>query len=269
MTGFATPTVAADAAAATGGAATTAIRSDAKLQVATGAPVTAVGATNSAGVAATLARSDHLHRIEVGVQDGGVATSSRPNINFIDGAGIAITVVDNGGSERADVTVALTGGTPGVANAAVQARRTTSLTIPTAYLDVDLQATDIETDSAVLDHVAGTPDRITAVVAGTYLVLYDMDIEPQDLSTNQWDIQARVRVNDAGTGVLGSHAETTIFWDTSIEDEVFRSHLSCSFVATLAAADFLTLQVQADNFGGGDDSQLRASGTTVKVIRLL
>jgi len=43
------------------------------------------------------------------VQDGGVLTSSRPTINFIDGTGITVLVADNAGSDRADITITSTG----------------------------------------------------------------------------------------------------------------------------------------------------------------
>jgi hypothetical protein len=53
---------------------------------------------------------DHIHRIEVDVEDGGTVTGSRPAINFIEGSGITTTITDNAGQERVDVTIASTGG---------------------------------------------------------------------------------------------------------------------------------------------------------------
>ncbi len=102
MTGFAIPSVAADAAAATAGVATTAIRSDAKLSIATAAPVTVSGTVNSIGVATTIARSDHIHRLGVEVQEEGVLTATRPRLNFI---GAAVTVTDDAGGDRANITI--------------------------------------------------------------------------------------------------------------------------------------------------------------------
>ena len=57
---YAAPSVAADAAAASAGVANSAMRSDAKIDVAVGSPVD-VGQTNSDGVLDTLARADHIH----------------------------------------------------------------------------------------------------------------------------------------------------------------------------------------------------------------
>lgn len=98
-----------DAAAPTAGVAATAMRSDAKLQAATGTPV-ATAQANADGVATTLSRSDHVHRTIIEVEDAGVLVGSRPTINFIDGTNVTITAVDNGGSDRVDITIAAASG---------------------------------------------------------------------------------------------------------------------------------------------------------------
>jgi hypothetical protein len=76
-----------------------------------GTPV-ATGTANAAGASTQTVRADHVHRTLVGVEDGGVAIGSRPTINFIEGANVTITVVDNGGSDRVDVTISATSSGP-------------------------------------------------------------------------------------------------------------------------------------------------------------
>lgn len=49
----------------------------------------------------------------VGVQSGGVAAGTEPNINFIAGSNVVITAVDNPVSSRVDITIASSGGSSG------------------------------------------------------------------------------------------------------------------------------------------------------------
>ena len=63
------------------------------------------------------------------------------------------------------------------ANDAVQARRTTALTLTTSYVDVTMDATDVETDAAVIEHDNTNTDDIDIKVTGTYEISYDVDVE--------------------------------------------------------------------------------------------
>jgi hypothetical protein len=85
-----------------------------------GTPVSTAQA-NAAGISLLVAREDHVHRTIVQFQDSGVLISSRPTVNFIDGTGITITVVDDGGSDRANVTIANSTGVTGFATPTVAA----------------------------------------------------------------------------------------------------------------------------------------------------
>lgn len=53
-------------------------------------------------------RTDGLD--DVDVSKNGTPTSSRPIINFIEGTNVTLTVTDNAGNDRVDVTIAATGG---------------------------------------------------------------------------------------------------------------------------------------------------------------
>lgn len=91
-----------DKSAADPGVSPLASRIDHKHDVVTAVPVPVNGAFDVEGVAASLARSDHHHRLELDVSDEGVLAGARPEINFV-GAGVG--AVDNPGAERVDVTI--------------------------------------------------------------------------------------------------------------------------------------------------------------------
>lgn len=59
------------------------------------------GTANNAGASSKLPRADHVHRLLLEVQEEGAAINSRPKLNFI---GSDVTVTDNVGSDRIDVT---------------------------------------------------------------------------------------------------------------------------------------------------------------------
>jgi hypothetical protein len=154
----------------------------------------------------------------------------------------------------------------GVASDAVQARRTTSFTITTAFTDVTLDTTDIETDDQIIEH-SGTTDNIEALVAGTYEVTYGADISPAAAGNDNIRAFGRVRLNDAGVDLPGSLASQSAFEDAStIGNQVF-GRLQCSFIVVLAVSDFLTLQMMKVEIGG--TGTFSADEVTVTVKRLL
>lgn len=138
-------------------------------------------------------------------------------------------------------------------NDAVQARRTSNLVLTTAFVDVTLDVTDIETDSAVLDHdLATNTDNIIVGQPGTYRIHYGVKGDPTVTTNRNMLLNGRVRLNDAGTGILGSVASTGFFNDSSIDGEAVPNRLDITFYATLAAADFITLQVSKTLISGTD-----------------
>jgi hypothetical protein len=154
----------------------------------------------------------------------------------------------------------------GVANDAVQARRTTSYVLTTAFADVTLDTTDIETDGAIIEH-SGTTDRIEATVAGTYEVTYGADIDPSAAGNDNIQAFGRVRLNDAGVDLPGSLASQSAYEDAStIGNQVF-GRLQCSFIVVLAASDFITLQLMKIETGG--TGIFTAEEVTVTAKRLL
>lgn len=117
--------------------------------------------------------------------------------------------------------------------AAVQARRTTVFNnIPLSWIDLTFNVTDFENDSSVIEHLS-TTDRIQVKEAGTYEIYYFLTCDDE--------VQGRVRVNDS-TVIPGSTQQSG---DPNDVNNVI-TPLSVKVYATLAANDFLTVQIQAD-----------------------
>ena len=154
----------------------------------------------------------------------------------------------------------------GLANDSVQARRSTSFTLSTAFVDVTLSNTDVETDAAVIEHDNTNTDDIDIKVTGVYRVTVGADIDPSVASEDTIIVNARVRLNDAGTGIAGSLASTGSFTDASILGEDSFNRISINFITSLTAGDFLTLQMSKTEIGG--TGVFTMEETTVTVERL-
>jgi len=152
-------------------------------------------------------------------------------------------------------------------NAAAQARRTTAFTLPTVFGDVSLDTTDNESNAAIIDHEAGTPDNITLVVAGLYEIHYHFEVGPSSDTGSGARVEARVRVNDT-TVLNGSLQYTTIHDDSSLEGQDHVDGLACSFLYQATAADFVTLQAQMVILAGTPDPDLLADTVVMTVKRL-
>ncbi len=135
--------------------------------------------------------------------------------------------------------------------AAVQARRTTTVTLTTAFVDVTMDATDVENNAAIVEHDNVNTDDIDIKVDGTYQINYEVTADPDDGTPNRgMSLNGRVRLNDAGTGIAGSIAHTNFFRDASVDGNVLDNHLSCTFFADLTAGDFVTLQLSKTEISG-------------------
>jgi hypothetical protein len=71
------------------------------------APV-GLGNSSSEGTSDSGVRGDHVHKRDVRVKKASADVGTRNALNLIEGAGIALTVADNPGSDQVDVTVATT-----------------------------------------------------------------------------------------------------------------------------------------------------------------
>ena len=156
------------------------------------------------------------------------------------------------GLERV-LTLADLPGAGAVDNDVAQARRTTGLVLTTAFVDVTLDTTDVETDAAVVNHdLATNTDNIIVGVTGTYKITYNMDIEVSTTGEATITAEARVRINDTGVGIPGSDALTGSFSDGSIPGDFMQNHLSQTFYVNLTASDFVTLQLEKVEISGTD-----------------
>jgi len=127
--------------------------------------------------------------------------------------------------------------------AAVQARRTTAYTLTTSYVDITFDATDVETDSDVVEHNNSNTERIDIKADGTYLIMYGVDIDAPDTLYETTFPEAQVEKNGT-TALDGSHSKTTTYNDDSITAPEFVNHLSQSFVTSLSNGDYVTLQMR-------------------------
>lgn len=127
--------------------------------------------------------------------------------------------------------------------AAVQIRRSTPYILAMPYEDITFDATDVETNSAVLEHNNTYTERIDIKEEGTYFITYDFDIDATATISGSTNVEGRVRKND-DTTVAGSHSKVSTFYDDSIDGNPrFYNHLNNSFLTTLESNDYLTFQL--------------------------
>jgi hypothetical protein len=135
---------------------------------------------------------------------------------------------------------------------AAMARKTATFSITSAYTDVSFDETTVETNSAIVDHLAGTPDRIQVYADGTYLVSSTIEAAAQAAAGTCW---TRVVKNDSATAISGSEIIRAV---GGADGE----NLSQQFIVTLAANDWLSVQVRQNN------SSIGATGATFMVVKL-
>jgi hypothetical protein len=146
----------------------------------------------------------------------------------------------------------------------VQARRTTTFTTTGAWVDVTLDTTDIETDASVVEHNNTNTDDIDLFAQGLYKITVSMYTEIPAQGDMVGRLQARVRVDDAGTGIAGSFKQTSVFSDGSIDFDEFDSSLELVFYYVSAGSEFITLQLQEIDLDGGPDIDVEGIHVTVE-----
>ncbi|MHA2067803.1 MAG: hypothetical protein ACXABY_25855, partial [Candidatus Thorarchaeota archaeon] len=202
----------------------------------------------------------------VNIADEGTNIANTPH-SRLDFVGAGVTASDGGAGTA---TITIPGGGAGTTNDAVQARRTTTLSLSAAFQDITLDATDVETDAAVIEHNNTNTDDIDIKVAGTYEISYHAPIDTSGLANGDtWDVTGRIRVNDTGGELAGSTSFVTAWQDGSVDGSDFGFFVANTVIATLSASDKVTLQIDTtDNSGSGGTIGLLA-GTTLKVKRLV
>ncbi len=152
--------------------------------------------------------------------------------------------------------------------AILQARDTAAQTVGTAWADVTLNTTDHENEPATVEHNNGATDEIDLKIAGRYHVEYDVNIVLNGSPNTNTLLQGRIRLNNAGTGIVGSHAESTVFQDGSIEGDDVETMLHGGFYVNAAANDKLTLQLQYVDVSGTGTPGIDTEEVSIKVTQL-
>ena len=173
---------------------------------------------------------------------------------------------DTGMGWSADVVYLIGGGV----SQARTAPPATVYALTTAFVDITMDVTDIETDAAVINHdLITNTDNIIFGAAGTYEVTYDMEVICTAVTGDPIiDMGCRVRINDLGTGLAGSLANPYAFRDGSVggADGNFQVHVRNTFLVTVAATDFITHQLDKTDLSG--TATFNVSKICMKVTRL-
>lgn len=200
--------------------------------------------------------------------DGSILTWNAAGVAALIGPGAATDFVGGNGAGAAASFKVPAGGGGGLANEGVQARRTTTLALTTAFADITLDATDVETDAAIVEHDNALTDRLNLIAAGLYWVWSRVDIDVPAQTSATAEVQTRVRVNDAGTGIDGSEGHTSAFDDGSIPGDTVTNSIECGFLYEATAGDFITLQALKVNVGNIPIIDTRAGGVVFGAVRL-
>ncbi len=165
----------------------------------------------------------------VDIQENDVVISNDIAILNFEGAA---SVIDEGGNK---VTVTWISPFASGEMSAVQARRTTTFTLPAlnTWYDIPLNVTDLENNTAVLEHNNTNTERIDAKEAGLYQITYR--VRANDGGTTH-TVNTRVQLN--GSTVLAP----SLAGETNYQNE-FGTILN-TFLVQLSANDYLTLQAQ-------------------------
>ncbi len=138
---------------------------------------------------------------------------------------------------------------------AVQARRTTAYVTTASFVNVTLNATDVENDVSAVEHDDTNTDRLNLKVdTGLYRIQYHGKCSEPSGSASNMNIEAQVLSKDAGGALPGSEDITTVFDDSSIAGDFHDDSISGSFLYEAVASDYVTLQIRHIDLGAsGDD----------------
>jgi len=137
---------------------------------------------------------------------------------------------------------------PSADQSLMQARRTTTFALSSSFADVDLDATDVQNDTTVIEHTSA--DQVTIKVAGKYGITY-AGTAPAGAYTTSF----QVRKND--TSVLPGSERSAVSIGSDGES------ITGSFIADLVTGDFITLQAKVDS-----GTPNLAVGVTLTVVHM-
>ena len=133
-----------------------------------------------------------------------------------------------------------------------QARRTTNFTLTASFGDITLDATDVENNTAVVEHDNTNTERLTLKSDGLYMIYYGMSMFPSSGSSEaHTEVASRVQANGAGGAVPGSSDRIEQIIDGSITGDLsLETNMVRTFLYEATANDFVTLQAQTQNTTG-------------------
>lgn len=131
--------------------------------------------------------------------------------------------------------------------ACVLARRTTAFVIPTVATTMPLDATDIETDSAVIEHNNTNTEIIDVKVAGLYLVGWLIDIDDPGAGNN-YEIVSQIDLN--GALLAGVTDDVAVFNDSSIPGDIHEGSVGGCAPFIAAANDTIEVSLRTAVNGG-------------------
>ena len=166
---------------------------------------------------------------------------------IIPASGVIITEVSGGANEKLEI------GIPEEDDfATVQKRRTTTLTIPTSFADIEFDTTDIENNSTVVSGSSANSDEITILEDGLYKVQYNATIFTDGDSAMTFTLRGRVNDTTTIPGSEISIEEPDAGKDTS-------TNVSQTFYYLFTAGDFVTIQI--DRSGGSGTYRIEEGAT--------
>ena len=147
--------------------------------------------------------------------------------------------------------------------ACVQARRTTDYVLTTVFADITLDATDVENDTATVEHDNTNTDRITLVRDGLYEIHYHYNGDAPAGGGDVAYIEGRVTVNDGGAALPGSETKIVTFDDSSIDGDILEEMAAATFEYQASAGDFISLQAQKTHPTGSSATALEGGSITL------
>lgn len=127
--------------------------------------------------------------------------------------------------------------------AAVQRRRTSSVSVPTYWSDISLSTVDVETNDLVVEAPPLYADRIIVKESGLYRISYSGRVS---FNTDDNTVNFRVRINDS-TVINGSEQSIKTADNSNLNDDEIA--VTQVFLVELATNDYVTWQYDASSSG--------------------
>jgi hypothetical protein len=149
----------------------------------TAPPVTVRGANNLLGASTELARAEHVHRLELQVEDEGALEGARPTINFV---GVGVTATDDAGNDRVDITI------PGTSDGGAMVKRSM------------FSAVNVQTSSGIFVDAFGGASLLVPI-NGDYWAIFEGEGMNQNANAV---MQLSVSINGIGPSIAAAERKS-------------------------------------------------------------